>query len=51
MGFSKREKPWTSWMAFSAAEVVSKTMKAWPLARRFFLATMSIIVPYWAKID
>jgi len=38
-------------MALSAASVVSKTMKAWPFARRFFLATMSIMVPYWAKMD
>lgn len=30
---------------------MSKTTKAWPLARRFFLAIISIIVPYCEKID
>jgi len=38
-------------MAREAAEVVSKTMKACPLAFRLLLATRSMMEPYSEKIS
>lgn len=50
MGFSNSSKPWISSMAASADSGLSKTTKAWPLALRLVLATMSMTLPYSEKM-
>lgn len=47
IGLSNRGNAWTSRMAFSADETLSKTTNACPFAFSDFLATMSRTLPYW----
>lgn len=51
IGLSNSSKPCTSSMARAADSALSKTMKAWPFALRFFLATTSMMLPYSLKIS
>ncbi len=50
IGLSKSSKPCTSVTAAWADSGESKTTKAWPLALRLVLATMSITLPYSEKM-
>lgn len=51
IGLSNSSNPCTSSIACAADSALSKTMKAWPFALIFFLATMSTMLPYSLKIS
>jgi hypothetical protein len=51
MGLSNKSNPCTSSIAEAAESASSKTMKACPFALRFFLATISRMVPYSLNIS